>query len=184
MKIQTFDIEGPRLCFLDAYSDQRGFFVERLRTSWLPEMKVLNQIDQLNFSRSEPNVLRGLHYQYDAPQGKLVTATRGRVFDVAVDIRANSPTFGQSVSVVLDGATPSWFWVPAGFAHGFLVIGNEPADVMYAVDTNYNGAGEGAIVWNDPDLAIKWPNEGPVNISGKDAAAPTFKSYLASPKFR
>ncbi len=183
MKIEKFEITGPLLICPNVHSDFRGFFMERFRANWMLDLGILPKIEQLNFSFSEPKVLRGLHYQYDKPQGKLVTVTRGRVFDVAVDIRKNSPTFGKHISVELSGKNPTWFWIPPGFAHGFLVIGDEPADVMYMVDQPYNASGEGAIVWNDPDLSIQWPLMSNLVISPKDQAADSFRDYSMAAQF-
>jgi len=182
MNIVDFKVAGPKLIELKSFADDRGFFVERYKRHAFEEIGLKENFVQDNFSRSAPGVLRGLHYQYDLPQGKLVTALRGRIFDVAVDIRAYSPTFGQYVSVELDGTKPSWFWIPAGFAHGFCVIGNESADVMYKVDNYYNSKGENGFVWNDSDISIEWPIQKPL-LSSKDELLMTFSEYRKNPKF-
>jgi dTDP-4-dehydrorhamnose 3,5-epimerase len=106
----------------------------------------------------------------------------GRILDVIVDIRHKSPTYGKHLSVELDGAHPQWFWVPAGFAHSFFVLGEQQADVLYKVDNYWNGPGENGIVWNDPDLAISWPNMNPL-MSDKDRILQTFREYQINPKF-
>jgi len=132
---------------------------------------------QDNHSRSHPRVLRGLHYQDDPPQGKLVGVTRGRIWDVAVDVRPGSPTFAQSFALELNDTDGRLFWIPAGFAHGFCVLGDEPADVMYKVDAPYNPRTERGILWRDADLAIKWPVADPI-VSDRDAAFPCFPASL------
>jgi dTDP-4-dehydrorhamnose 3,5-epimerase len=181
MKITSFHIQGPLHIELKSFADDRGFFVERYKKDPFKELGIPDLI-QDNFSRSKPGVLRGLHYQWDQPQGKLVTATKGKIFDVAVDIRKDSPTLGQSISVILDGDSPSWFWIPAGFAHGFCVISETEADVMYKVNNYWNPKAESGIVWNDQDFNIQWPIKNPL-LSAKDAVMQTFKNYLKDPKF-
>lgn len=183
MKITKFEIEGPILIEPKAFHDDRGFFTERFRVDTFREIGIPNSFIQDNFSISQPGVLRGLHYQYAPPQGKLVTCTSGRIFDVAVDIRSGSPTFGQWVSAELSGEKPSWLWVPAGFAHGFCVIGNQPAGVLYKVDCGWAVGGEGGIRWDDQDLKITWP-ETNVILSGKDLELPTFTQYTKAPRFQ
>lgn len=168
MEITKFDVEGPILISLDTYHDNRGFFVERFNKARFEDLGLPSKFIQDNFSRSTYGVLRGLHYQNIPPQGKLVSCTRGEIFDVAVDVRKDSPTFGKHVSVVLNGDKPASFWVPPGFAHGFCVTSKEGADVLYKVDNLWDKKGEGSILWNDPDLGIKWPIETPV-LSEKDA---------------
>lgn len=182
MKVTEFEIQGPKLIELRTFGDGRGFFVERYRKDLFSEIGLPATLVQDNFSRSQADVLRGLHYQFDAPQGKLVTALSGRIFDVAVDIRKNSSTFGQYVSVEIDGQRPAWFWIPPGFAHGFLVLSPEGADVMYKVDAYYNAKGEAGIAWNDRELAVAWPKPNPL-LSEKDAAQPGWGAYRANPKF-
>lgn len=181
MKVTEFKIQGPKLIELKHFADERGFFVERFRQNLFSEIGIKDLV-QDNFSRSIPKVLRGLHYQFDKPQSKLVTAISGRILDVIVDIRHNSPTYGQHISVELDGTKPQWFWVPAGFAHGFLVLGNQEADVMYKVDNYWNGAGENGIAWNDPALGIQWPINDPI-VSSKDQILQKFSDYQKDPKF-
>lgn len=181
MEVQEFDIKGPKLFTLKAFKDDRGFFCERFKVNQFSEHG-LNSFVQENFSRSIPKTLRGLHYQWEKPQGKLVTVLRGEIFDVAVDIRKNSPTFGQHISVTLKDSNPQWFWIPAGFAHGFCVLGNQEADVMYKVDNYWNSAGESGIVWNDPALKINWPIAEPL-LSPKDAVMKTLATYAEDPKF-
>jgi dTDP-4-dehydrorhamnose 3,5-epimerase len=182
MKITEFDIKGPKLIEPRVFGDERGFFTERYRADLFAEIGVPTQFVQDNYSRSAANVLRGLHFQYDKPQAKLVTATQGRVLDVIVDIRRQSPTFGHSLQVELNSAKPAWLWVPAGFAHGFLVLSPEGADLMYKVDCYYNPKGEGGIRWNDPDLRIDWPVREP-ELSARDSALSTWTEYCQAPRF-
>lgn len=125
---------------------------------------------QDNHSRSVRGVLRGLHYQLPNPQGKLVRAVEGSVFDVAVDIRRGSPTFGKWVGVELSEENKRQLWIPAGFAHGFCVT-SETAEVVYKCTTLYDGPSDRAIRWNDPAIGIEWPVDDPI-LSAKDAAAP------------
>ncbi len=182
MEIKTFDIDGPKLIKLKSFEDSRGFFVERFKKSLFEKSNLPVNFIQDNFSRSKPGVLRGLHYQWDRPQGKLVTCLTGAIFDVAVDIRMKSPTFGKHIGVELKGSEPSVFWIPAGFAHGFCVLGNEFADVLYKVDNEYNSKGENGILWSDSDLKIAWPVREPV-LSSKDDELMTFQEYQKRPVF-
>ncbi|TAF35928.1 MAG: dTDP-4-dehydrorhamnose 3,5-epimerase [Oscillatoriales cyanobacterium] len=130
---------------------------------------------QDNHSKSSKNVLRGLHYQMQQPQGKLLRVVAGEIYDVAVDIRKNSPTFGQWVGCLISAENKRQFWVPAGFAHGFLVV-SDIAEVLYKTTDYYAPGHERCIVWNDPDLAIAWPLDGAEPIlSPKDKAGQTLK---------
>jgi dTDP-4-dehydrorhamnose 3,5-epimerase len=130
---------------------------------------------QDNFSSSAKGILRGLHHQLTRPQGKLVHVTRGAVFDVAVDIRRSSPTFGQWFGTELSAENHRQMWVPPNFAHGFVVL-SEQADFVYKCTASYAPADERGILWNDPDLAIAWPITGEPTLSKKDAAAATLKT--------
>ncbi len=123
---------------------------------------------QDNQSRSYKNVLRGLHYQIQQPQGKLIRVVQGKIFDVAVDIRRSSSAFGRWVGVELDAETGDMLWIPAGFAHGFLVL-SDTADVLYKATDFYCPPGERTILWNDPALHIAWPTNGAPLVSAKDA---------------
>jgi len=155
------------------FGDERGFFMESFN------QKIFNEVTGLalnfvqdNHSRSAKGVLRGLHYQVPPhAQGKLVRVTHGVVFDVAVDIRRDSPSFGQWVGVELSGINHRQLWVPPGLAHGFLVL-SELADFLYKTTAYYEPKAEHSLRWNDPALAIEWPDAGaPPVLSGKDAAA-------------
>ncbi|MBX9832632.1 MAG: dTDP-4-dehydrorhamnose 3,5-epimerase [Burkholderiaceae bacterium] len=151
------------------FGDARGFFFESFNQRAFSEVTATDfQFVQDNHSRSSKGVLRGLHYQIRQPQGKLVRVVQGAVFDVAVDIRKNSPTFGQSVGVELSADNQRQLWVPPGLAHGFLVL-SESAEFLYKTTDYYAPEHERCIAWNDPALAIAWPDIGmaPV-LSGKD----------------
>ena len=158
------------------FGDQRGFFLETFQAQRYADLAGISlPFVQDNHSRSSKGVLRGLHFQKTKPQGKLVRVVTGEVFDVAVDIRANSPTYGQWEGVILSEANKCQLWVPPGFAHGFAVL-SDWADFEYKCTDYYDPADEGAIIWNDPDLAIQWPGGIDYRLSDKDAAAPRFKS--------
>jgi dTDP-4-dehydrorhamnose 3,5-epimerase len=129
---------------------------------------------QDNHSRSAKNVLRGLHYQIQRPQGKLVRVVAGEIFDVVVDVRRSQPTFGQSVSVVLSGKNKRQLWVPEGFAHGFLVL-SENADVLYKTTDYWAPEYEQIIAWDDPSIGIQWPLQGDPIMSVKDQKAKRFE---------
>jgi dTDP-4-dehydrorhamnose 3,5-epimerase len=180
MKVEQLEIDGLVLVELSVNGDERGFFTERFKRSTFEEYKLPTEFVQDNHSRSAPGVLRGLHYQYSPPQGKLVGVTRGEIWDVAVDIRPDSATFGQSFGVELSDMNGRLLWIPAGFAHGFCVTGDSPADVLYKTTAEYNPAAEDGILWSDPDLAIKWPVDPPI-LSGRDSNLKTFAEYRERP---
>ncbi|PKO54379.1 MAG: dTDP-4-dehydrorhamnose 3,5-epimerase [Betaproteobacteria bacterium HGW-Betaproteobacteria-2] len=158
------------------FGDARGFFYESYNQKDFQNATGL-KVDfvQDNHSRSGKNVLRGLHYQIQQPQGKLVRVVRGAVFDVAVDLRKSSATFGQWVGAELSEENARQMWVPAGFAHGFLVL-SEVADFLYKTTDYYAPEYERSIIWNDPDIGIKWPLEAAPSLSSKDMNAISFKS--------
>ena len=182
MKIINTKIPDLKIIKLDLYEDNRGFFVEKFKLSKFKQLGLNCNFVQDNHSLSKPNIIRGLHYQYDGPQGKLVSAIGGNIFDVAVDIRKNSPYFGQYISIILDDST--LFWIPAGFAHGFCNVSkNKNVHLYYKItDYEYKKDGEAAILWNDPDLNIDWPIKTPI-ISEKDKHAMSFNQYQQDPKF-
>ena len=183
MQIQKLKIQGLVKIECRVFGDERGFFTERFKKDWADELG-LPEFVQENYSRSAYGVIRGLHYQFTPPQGKLVTCTRGRLLDVATDIRKGSPTYGQTEAVVLDGALPAWFWIPAGFAHGFQVLSEEGADLLYKTSAVYSAAGEGSIHWADADLKVPWVTQGTSPLlSGKDQQAQSFKEYSLKPVF-
>jgi dTDP-4-dehydrorhamnose 3,5-epimerase len=152
------------------FGDSRGLFVETYNAARYRAAGIDCTFVQDNLSRSMKGVLRGLHYQVEKPQAKLVTCLRGRIWDVAVDIRPGSPTYGRWVSAELDAVTRKQFLVPIGFAHGFCVL-EDDTEVLYKCSDEYYPAGEGALAWNCPEIAIQWPIVDP-SLSAKDAAAP------------
>ena len=179
MKIETALIADLKIIQLDIYQDSRGFFVERFNKKTFDELGLPTEYFQDNFSHSLPKVIRGLHYQQNPSQAKLLGCIRGKIWDVAVDIRKNSPTFGQYFAIELSGDNGKLLYIPAGFAHGFCVLGDEPADVTYKVDNQYSKEGDGGIAYNDLDLNIKWPIKDPI-ISPKDQSLHSFKQYQDS----
>ena len=152
------------------FGDQRGFFLETYQFQRYVEAGIHRPFVQDNMSRSASGVLRGLHLQNPFTQGKLVSAMRGRVLDVAVDVRVGSPNFARHVAVELSEENRRQLWVPRGFAHGFVVL-SETADFFYKCDDQYSPKDEVSIRWNDPAIGIKWRIDNP-SLSAKDAAAP------------
>jgi dTDP-4-dehydrorhamnose 3,5-epimerase len=158
------------------FGDERGFFFESFNQRVFAEVTGLNvEFVQDNHSRSAKNVLRGLHYQVEQAQGKLVRVVAGAVFDVAVDIRPDSKTYGQWVGEILSGENKRQLWVPPGLAHGFVVL-SDFAEFLYKTTDYYAPEHERCIAWNDPDLAIDWPIEGVPTLSAKDAAGRAFRT--------
>lgn len=152
------------------FGDERGFFIETYHLERYNDLAGINlPFIQDNHSRSSKKVLRGLHFQKKRPQGKLVRVVRGEVFDVAVDIRKESTTFGRWEGVILSEENKKQFWIPPGFAHGFLVL-SDIADFEYKCTDYYDPSDEGSILWSDPDLDIKWPLDNPI-LSKKDSNA-------------
>ncbi|MFZ4541675.1 MAG: dTDP-4-dehydrorhamnose 3,5-epimerase [Rickettsiales bacterium] len=174
--MQLHDTELPEVkrITLDIFHDQRGFFCERFRADKFTAMGITENFVQTNHSRSVPGVIRGLHFQYLPMQGKLVGVTHGSVLDVALDVRPHSKNFGKVVTAELSEENAELLWIPPGFAHGFSVIGNRPADVVYYVTAHYNGSGESGIRLDDPALGIEWST--PLSraiLSPRDLAMPT-----------
>lgn len=168
----------PEVLVLDprVFEDARGFFFESYNRRAFREAAGIDvEFVQDNQSFSVRNVLRGLHYQLRQPQGKLVAVLAGEIFDVAVDLRRGSQTFGKCTAVNLSGGNHRMLWIPPGFAHGFLVL-SEHALVQYKVSDYYAPQDERTILWNDPDLAIAWPLEGDPIVSDKDARGVAFKA--------
>lgn len=171
MKLLPTHIPDVLIVEPDVFSDDRGFFMETWHAAKFSVASIDVPFVQDNHSRSRQGVLRGLHYQLQRPQGKLVRCVVGTVFDVAVDLRRSSPTFGQWVGEILSAENRRQLWVPVGFAHGFLVT-SEVADVLYKCTDFYDPASERALVWNDPQVGIGWPLPKGVDVllSPKDAA--------------
>ena len=174
MKATRLAIPDVVLIEPKVFGDARGFFFESFNQKAFNEATGTNYaFVQDNHSRSSQGVLRGLHYQIQQPQGKLVRVARGRVWDVAVDIRKSSPTFGQWVGAELSEDNQHQLWVPPGFAHGFVVL-SESADFLYKTTDYYAPEHERCIAWNDPQLAIAWPIAGAPSLSTKDMQGLTF----------
>lgn len=163
----------------DVFSDQRGFFFESYNEAKYVKASVGKPFVQDNYSRSMKNVLRGLHLQRNYPQGKLIRVASGCIFDVAVDINPQSPTFRQWYATELSEDNFRQIYVAPGYAHGFMVL-SDVADVEYKCTDYYNPADEIGIIWNDPDLSIKWPLVGDPVLSTKDAAHPSLSEYLSN----
>ena len=174
MKVQATRIPGVLIVEPVVFGDDRGFFLESFNEREMRSIGIDAHFVQDNHSRSARNVLRGLHYQINQPQGKLVRVVSGKVFDVVVDIRRNSPTFGKWVGVELSAENKRMFWLPQGMAHGFVVL-SDFADFLYKTTDYYAPKSEKTILWNDPDLGIEWPMAGQPILSSKDAAAKTFR---------
>ena len=186
MKATRLAIPDVVLIEPKVFGDARGFFFESFNQKAFNEATGTNHaFVQDNHSRSSRGVLRGLHYQIQQPQGKLVRVARGAVFDVAVDIRKSSPTFGQWVGAELSEDNQHQLWVPPGFAHGFLVL-SESADFLYKTTDYYAPQHERSIAWNDPSIGISWPalaqGQQPL-LSAKDSAAPLLASLGADALF-
>jgi dTDP-4-dehydrorhamnose 3,5-epimerase len=160
----------------EVHGDDRGFFQESWKASSYGDCGLPTVFAQANVSRSARGVLRGLHYQFQQPQGKLVSVFEGRIFDVAVDIRQGSESFGQWAGVELSAENHRQLYIPEGFAHGFVVL-SESALFHYHCTNEYAHQFDAAIAWNDPDIDVKWPIE-PESISAKDRAAPLLRNVL------
>ncbi|MDZ4281975.1 MAG: dTDP-4-dehydrorhamnose 3,5-epimerase [Hydrogenophaga sp.] len=185
MKVTPTAIPDVLIIEPKVFGDERGFFFESFNQKAFNEATGLDvNFVQDNHSRSAKGVLRGLHYQVQQPQGKLVRVVRGAVFDVAVDICKASPTFGKWVGTELSEDNHRQFWVPAGFAHGFLVL-SESADFLYKTTDYYAPQHERCIAWNDPDLGIVWPDAGvKPSLSPKDQAGASFRSAVTHYKLQ
>lgn len=176
MNIILTDIPEVFIIEPKVFQDERGFFFEAFNHQMFTDKTGISvNFVQDNHSFSKQNVLRGLHYQIQQPQGKLIRAIAGTIFDVAVDIRKSSPTFGRWVSCELSALNKRLLWIPPGFAHGFVVL-SEIAEVLYKTTDYYAPSGDRCIIWNDPDLAIDWPLTNPPILSAKDACGKSFQT--------
>ena len=175
MKVTSLELNGLLLIQPRVFGDERGFFLEAYHAPRYRAAGIEVEFVQDNHSRSVRGVLRGLHYQSRPGQAKLVRVTRGRVFDVAVDIRLGSPTLGAWVGVELDAETQQQLFIPVGFAHGFCVL-SEMAEVQYKVSSVYEASTEHSIRYDDPDLGVQWPLRDPM-VSERDRNAESFAAY-------
>jgi dTDP-4-dehydrorhamnose 3,5-epimerase len=175
MSIQATSIPDVLIIEPKVFGDERGFFYESFNARTFAEQTgITAQFVQDNHSKSVKGVLRGLHYQIQQAQGKLVRVVAGEVFDVAVDIRKHSPTFGKWVGVLLSAENKRQMWIPQGFAHGFLVT-SESAEFLYKTTDYYAPEFERSIIWNDPAIGIQWPIANEPTLSNKDKVAPLLK---------
>ncbi|MGB0833772.1 MAG: dTDP-4-dehydrorhamnose 3,5-epimerase [Psychrobium sp.] len=180
MKVRDTSLAGLKIIEPKVFGDDRGFFYEIYQEHRYQDMGIKETFVQDNYSRSSRNVLRGLHFQKLNPQGKLVSVLRGEVFDVAVDLRPNSETFGKHESIILSAENKLQFYIPPGFAHGFCVL-SEVAEFHYKCTDFYDPNDECGLIWNDPTLDINWPIDCPL-LSEKDSDLPKLNDILAKLK--
>ncbi|MBT3404435.1 MAG: dTDP-4-dehydrorhamnose 3,5-epimerase [Gammaproteobacteria bacterium] len=181
MRVEQTDIADVFVLHPQVFGDHRGFFLESWNANTFKEVTgVESAFVQDNHSRSSKGVLRGLHYQIQQPQGKLVRVTQGRVFDVAVDLRRSSPTFGEWVGVELNGEEHQQLWVPPGCAHGFVVL-SEVADFQYKTTDYYAPEYERCLRWDDPSISIRWPDSVVPKLSDKDQQGEIFANCETYP---
>ncbi|MBO7131114.1 MAG: dTDP-4-dehydrorhamnose 3,5-epimerase [Fibrobacterales bacterium] len=178
MQIEKTPIEGLLLVTPKVFRAERGFFMESWRKELWSASGIGPDFVQDNHSASVKNTLRGLHFQTSPGQGKLLRCTRGRIWDVAVDLRPFSPTLGKWFGVELDDKECRQFWIPVGFAHGFCVL-SDYAEVQYKCTAAYDPRTEAGIAWNDPEIGVKWPIENPL-LSMRDQTNPTWEQWRAS----
>jgi dTDP-4-dehydrorhamnose 3,5-epimerase len=174
MKVIETSLPGTLILEPQVFGDSRGFFYESYHQTRYHNAGIIGEFIQTNVSRSAKGVLRGLHYQWPNPQGKLVSVMEGEVYDVAVDIRRGSPNFGQWIGVMLTSANHRHFWIPEGFAHGFCVL-SDFATFTYQCTSLYDPAADAGVRWNDTDLGIDWPLSTPL-LSDKDSKTPLLKN--------
>lgn len=174
MEIETTCIEGVLLVKPKIFGDSRGYFVETWQKKRYEEIGISLPFVQDNHSKSTKGILRGLHYQKNHPQGKLVMVSLGVVFDVAVDLRKDSPTFGKWFGAILSDKNQHQLWLPPGMAHGFVVL-SDIAHFHYKCTDYYHPEDEGSLRWNDPDIGIEWPTDFEPVLSAKDSIAPLFR---------
>jgi dTDP-4-dehydrorhamnose 3,5-epimerase len=170
MKVTKCHLDGILLIELERFSDERGFFLETFEESRYQEHGICEMFVQGNHSRSVKDVLRGLHFTRSKPQSQIVTVIRGRIFDVVVDVRKESPSYGKWFGTELAEGGPSQLYMPHGFAHGFCVL-SDWADLHYMVSQRYDPQDEGGLLWNDEDVGIGWPTDDPI-ISSRDRCHP------------
>ena len=179
MEVVNTPLDGVLLLKPKVFGDERGYFVETWQQKRYEEIGIRLPFVQDNHSKSTKGILRGLHFQKQHPQGKLVSVSLGEVFDVAVDIRPESSTFGQWYGAILSQDNQHQLWIPPGMAHGFVVL-SEVAHFHYKCTDFYHPGDEGSIRWNDPSVGIDWPFDGEPLLSAKDAIAPFFEEAMQS----
>ncbi len=180
VKVSSRHLNGIVVIEHEVFEDDRGFFMEVFRKDEFEALGLPTNFVQDNHSRSSKGVLRGLHFQWDPPMGKLMRVTHGSAFLVAVDIRKDSPSLGNWFGLEVSAANKKQVWAPAGFARGFCVL-SEHAEIQYKCTGTYNKNGESGILWNDPALGIEWPVRDPI-LSGKDTNAQTLDQWLQRPE--
>jgi dTDP-4-dehydrorhamnose 3,5-epimerase len=178
--VESTHLNDIKVVMPEVYQDDRGFFLEAYRADQFKDLGLPERFVQDNHSGSVKDVLRGLHFQWDPPMGKLMRVTRGSAFLVAVDIRKNSPTLGKWFGAEVSAQNRKMIWAPAGFARGFCVL-SDCAEIQYKCTGTYNSKGESGILWNDPDVGVIWPVSNPM-LSGKDAKAQTLRQWLDLPE--
>lgn len=178
--VESWHLNGLAVVVPEVYEDERGFFLEAFRKDQFLELGLPEEFVQDNHSRSAKGVVRGLHFQWDPPMGKLMRVTVGTAFLVAVDIRKDSPTIGKWFGIEVSAANKKQVWAPAGFARGFCVL-SDYAEIQYKCTGIYNSKAESGILWNDPEIGIEWPIRDPI-LSGKDKNAQTLSDWLERPE--
>jgi dTDP-4-dehydrorhamnose 3,5-epimerase len=178
--IEPTDLDDVKIVVPKAMRDDRGFFMEVYRQDLFAQLGLPDRFLQLNLSRSSRGVIRGLHFQWDPPMGKLMRVAQGRAFLVAVDIRVGSPTLGRWVGVEMSSEESRQLWAPASFARGFCVL-SDHAEIEYLTTGTYNKATESGVRWNDPAIGIEWPVANPI-LSAKDQSAQFLGEWLARPE--
>jgi dTDP-4-dehydrorhamnose 3,5-epimerase len=180
MKISIINeaLNGLLVLQPEAFEDERGFFIETYRKDQFAELGIHEEFVQDNHSRSSKGVLRGLHFQWEPPMGKVMRVTQGEAFLVAVDIRKGSPTLGQWHGEIVSAANKKMVWAPAGFARGFCTL-SDFAEIQYKCSGLYSNKAESGILWNDPEIGIIWPIDNP-QLSDKDKVAQTLEEWLAT----
>lgn len=178
MKIKSTPLDGLKVIETDCYNDERGFFLEIYQKKRYEEFGICENFSQENQSRSMKNVLRGLHFQIKNPQAQIVTVMRGKIFDVCVDLRVKSNSFGKWFGLELNDQGLRQIYMAPGFAHGFCVL-SDWADLHYKVTQDYDPSNEAGLIWNDPDLNIQWPINNPI-IKSRDASYPLLKQISIS----
>ncbi len=180
IRIESEHLNGLAVLVPEVFADDRGFFMEVFRVDQFKELRLPHEFVQDNHSRSQKGVLRGLHFQWDPPMGKLMRVTYGSAFLVAVDIRKGSPTLGKWFGIEVSAKNKKQVWAPAGFARGFYTI-TDFAEIQYKCTGFYNKQGESGFLWNDAEIGVQWPVKDPA-LSDKDKNAQTFAQWLARPE--